>query len=73
MPETLNLTDGIDTPGLNTIAVYEERGGYAAARKALTEMTPEAVLEQLEARACADAAAPASRWARRPRSSLRAR
>ncbi len=48
MPETLNLTDGIDTPGLNTIAVYEERGGYAAARKALTEMTPEAVLEQLE-------------------------
>jgi len=48
MPETLNLTADIDEPGLNTMDVYERRGGYKAARKALTEMTPESVLEELE-------------------------
>ena len=30
------LFDGIDEPGLNTIAVYERRGGYEMLRKALT-------------------------------------
>jgi NADH-quinone oxidoreductase subunit F len=30
------LLDGIDEPGLNTIAVYERRGGYEPLRKALT-------------------------------------
>jgi NADH-quinone oxidoreductase subunit F len=38
----------IDEPGLNTVAVYERRGGYESLRKAL-RMTPQEVLEQLEA------------------------
>jgi len=46
-PTTLLLAD-IDEPGLNTLEVYERRGGYQSLRKALA-MTPEAVLEQLKA------------------------
>ncbi|MGH2854135.1 MAG: NADH-quinone oxidoreductase subunit NuoF [Solirubrobacteraceae bacterium] len=42
------LFDRIDEPGLNTLAVYERRGGYDALRKAL-QMPPEAVLHELEA------------------------
>jgi NADH-quinone oxidoreductase subunit F len=38
----------IDEPGLNTLEVYERRGGYSALRKALAT-TPAEVLEQLEA------------------------
>jgi len=38
----------IDEPGLNTLDVYERRGGYSSLRKAL-QMTPEEVLAQLEA------------------------
>ncbi len=38
----------IDEPGLNTLAVYERRGGYESLRKALA-MSPEEVLEQLKA------------------------
>jgi NADH-quinone oxidoreductase subunit F len=38
----------IDEPGLNTLEVYERRGGYASLRKALT-MAPEDVLAELEA------------------------
>jgi NADH-quinone oxidoreductase subunit F len=41
------LFAGIDEPGLNTIDVYRRRGGYEMARKALTQMTPEAVLDEL--------------------------
>jgi NADH-quinone oxidoreductase subunit F len=37
----------IDAPGLNRIDVYRSRGGYEMARKALTEMTPESVLDEL--------------------------
>jgi NADH-quinone oxidoreductase subunit F len=40
------LFDRIDEPGLNTLPVYERRGGYQALRKAL-EMSPEEVLSQL--------------------------
>ena len=40
------LFDRIDEPGLNTLPVYERRGGYAALRKALG-MTPEEVLDKL--------------------------
>jgi NADH-quinone oxidoreductase subunit F len=40
------LFDGIDEPGLNTLEVYERRGGYEALRKAL-QMTPEEALEQI--------------------------
>src|SRR5690349_21153094 len=36
----------IDEPGLNTLEVYERRGGYQALRKALA-MDPEAVLHEL--------------------------
>jgi NADH-quinone oxidoreductase subunit F len=41
------LFAGIDEPGLNTIEVYRRRGGYEMARKALTQMAPEAVLDEL--------------------------
>jgi NADH-quinone oxidoreductase subunit F len=47
MTDTLLFHD-IDEPGLNTLAVYERRGGYASLRKAL-QMSPETVLEQLNA------------------------
>ncbi len=42
------LFKDIDEPGLNTIEVYEGRGGYSSLRKALG-MTPEEVLSELEA------------------------
>jgi NADH-quinone oxidoreductase subunit F len=47
MTDALLFKD-IDEPGLNTLGVYEARGGYAALRKALA-MTPADVLAQLEA------------------------
>jgi NADH-quinone oxidoreductase subunit F len=37
----------IDEPGLHRIDVYRRRGGYEMARRALTEMTPETVLDEL--------------------------
>ncbi|MBV9944279.1 MAG: NADH-quinone oxidoreductase subunit NuoF [Solirubrobacterales bacterium] len=40
------LFDRIDEPGLNTLEVYERRGGYQALRKALG-MSPEEVLSEL--------------------------
>jgi NADH-quinone oxidoreductase subunit F len=40
------LFDRIDEPGLNTLAVYERRGGYESLRKALA-MTPEEVTSNL--------------------------
>ena len=40
------LFDGIDEPGLNTLEVYERRGGYGALRKALA-MTPDEVLDSI--------------------------
>ena len=40
------LFEGIDEPGLNTLAVYERRGGYEALRKALAT-TPEETLANL--------------------------
>jgi NADH-quinone oxidoreductase subunit F len=40
------LFDRIDEPGLNTIPVYERRGGYSALRKALA-MPPAAIIEEL--------------------------
>ena len=45
MTERCCSTD-IDEPGLNTLEVYERRGGYESLRKAL-QMTPEEVLEQI--------------------------
>jgi NADH-quinone oxidoreductase subunit F len=46
--EPILLFKDIDEPGLNTLGVYEARGGYESLRKAL-RMTPEEVLAQLEA------------------------
>jgi NADH-quinone oxidoreductase subunit F len=40
------LLDRIDEPGLNTLEVYERRGGYQSLRKAL-QMTPEEVLQNI--------------------------
>ena len=40
------LFDRIDEPGLNTLEVYERRGGYQSLRKAL-EMSPDEVLQQI--------------------------
>ena len=40
------LFEDIDQPGLNTLPVYERRGGYRMLRKAL-EMEPAAVLEEM--------------------------
>jgi NADH-quinone oxidoreductase subunit F len=40
------LFDGIDEPGLNTLPVYERRGGYESLRKALA-MEPEEVLQSI--------------------------
>jgi NADH-quinone oxidoreductase subunit F len=42
------LFDRIDEPGLNTLEVYQRRGGYEALKKAL-QMAPEDVLKELEA------------------------
>jgi len=42
----LLIFDNIDEPGLNTLAVYERRGGYQSLRKALT-FPPEAVLQEI--------------------------
>src|ERR1700735_2273089 len=42
------LFDRIDEPGLNTLDVYQRRGGYEALKKALA-MAPEDVLKELEA------------------------
>jgi NADH-quinone oxidoreductase subunit F len=44
----LRLLNNIDVPGLETIEVYERLGGYKAMRKALTELTEDQVLSELE-------------------------
>jgi NADH-quinone oxidoreductase subunit F len=41
------VTKDIDVPGMNTLAVYEQHGGYQALRKALG-MEPGAVLEEVK-------------------------
>ncbi|MDQ6841280.1 MAG: NADH-quinone oxidoreductase subunit F, partial [Actinomycetota bacterium] len=40
------LFDRIDEPGLNTLEVYERRGGYDALRSALA-LSPEQVLGEI--------------------------
>jgi NADH-quinone oxidoreductase subunit F len=46
--ETRVLLEHIDEPSLHEIDTYERLGGYRALRKALREMEPEKVLEELE-------------------------
>ena len=48
MSELQILTANMDRPDLHKLSVYEELGGYRALRKALLEMEPEEVLQQLE-------------------------
>src|SRR4051794_9656691 len=43
------LFDQIDRPGLNTLGVYKGLGGYAQLKRAVTELTPEEVLAELQA------------------------
>ncbi|MGH2898511.1 MAG: NADH-quinone oxidoreductase subunit NuoF, partial [Solirubrobacteraceae bacterium] len=47
MSRPIILFKDIDEPGLSTIDVYRRRGGYEMARRALTEMTPQTVLDEL--------------------------
>jgi len=47
IPSPAILFAGIDEPGLHLIEVYRQRGGYEMARKALTQMSPEDVLDEL--------------------------
>jgi NADH-quinone oxidoreductase subunit F len=48
MPERILLRCR-DVPDLRTLAVYRQHGGYEAARKALTEHTPEQLVEMVKA------------------------
>jgi NADH-quinone oxidoreductase subunit F len=48
MAETRVLTEGDEDGSLVEIGGYEERGGYAALRKALFDMEPGEVLQELE-------------------------
>ena len=48
MSETRVLLEHVDEPNLHTIEVYERLGGYRSVGKALREMDPEAVLNELE-------------------------
>ncbi|MVZ63581.1 NADH-quinone oxidoreductase subunit NuoF [Sphingobacterium humi] len=42
------LLEHIHVPGINTLAVYREKGGYRAVEKALKTMSPDDVLEEVK-------------------------
>ncbi len=42
------LTENINIPGINTIEVYKQHGGYASVEKALKQMTPNEVVEEVK-------------------------
>lgn len=42
------LLEHINVPGINTLAVYREKGGYRAVEKALKTLTPEDVVEEVK-------------------------
>ncbi len=42
------LLEHIHVPGINTLAVYREKGGYRAVEKALKTMSPEDVVEEVK-------------------------
>jgi len=48
MAEYRLLTADIGTEGLQTLPVYERRGGYGALRKAVSDLTPEAIVEEVK-------------------------
>ncbi len=47
MPETRLLFRHIDVPGIAGIDVYEREGGYRSLRKAVTEMSPDDVVQEV--------------------------
>jgi NADH-quinone oxidoreductase subunit F len=49
MLDELRLLKNINQPELKTLAGYEGMGGYRAMRRAITEMEPDEVLQELEA------------------------
>ena len=42
------LLEHINVPGINTLAVYREKGGYRAVEKALKTLTPDDVVEEVK-------------------------
>jgi NADH-quinone oxidoreductase subunit F len=42
------LLEHINVPGINTFAVYREKGGYRSVEKALKTMSPEDVVEEVK-------------------------
>lgn len=42
------LFENINVPGINTLEVYRQHGGYRSVEKALKTMTPEAVVEEVK-------------------------
>ncbi len=42
------LLEHVDVPGINTLSVYRQKGGYRALEKALRTMTPEAIVEEVK-------------------------
>ncbi len=42
------LLEHINVPGINTLAVYREKGGYRAVEKALKTMSPDDVVEEVK-------------------------
>jgi len=42
------LLEHINVPGINTFAVYREKGGYRAVEKALKTMSPEDIVEEVK-------------------------
>ena len=73
MTDIASCFKDIDEPGLATLDVYGRRGGYdGAAQGAADARRPTSWSTSSRPPACAAAAAPASRWARRPRSCPRA-
>ena len=49
MAELRLLTEHVGTEGLQGIAVYERLGGYQGLRKALRDMTPDSLVEEVKA------------------------
>jgi NADH-quinone oxidoreductase subunit F len=42
------LLEHIDVPGIHTLSVYRQKGGYETLKKALSSMTPDQILEEVK-------------------------
>ncbi len=42
------LLEHINVPGINTFEVYRQKGGYRSVEKALKQMTPDEVVEEVK-------------------------